>query len=150
MVSSTRVRRLINEARVDEAGALLGHQYSIDGVVVQGAQRGRTIGFPTANVSTANELLPPHGVYATTATLAGVVYPSVTNIGVRPTVDDSGRVSIETHIFELDRELYGAPIRIGFVQRLRDERTFESLDALKTQIQADCDRARMLFRRHSL
>ena len=150
VVSSTRVRRLINEARVDEAGALLGHQYSIDGVVVQGAQRGRTIGFPTANVSTANELLPPHGVYATTATLAGVVYPSVTNIGVRPTVDDSGRVSIETHIFELDRDLYGAPIRIGFVQRLRDERTFESLDALKTQIQADCDRARMLFRRLSL
>jgi len=150
VVSSTRVRRLINEARVDEAGALLGHQYSIDGVVVQGAQRGRTIGFPTANVSTANELLPPHGVYATTATLAGVVYPSVTNIGVRPTVDDSGRVSIETHIFELDRDLYGAPIRVGFVQRLRDERTFESLDALKTQIQADCDRARMLFRRLSL
>ncbi len=150
VVSSTRVRRLINEARVDEAGALLGHQYSIDGVVVQGAQRGRTIGFPTANVSTENELLPPHGVYATTATLAGVVYPSVTNIGVRPTVDDSGRVSIETHIFELDRDLYGAPIRVGFVQRLRDERTFESLDALKTQIQADCDRARMLFRRLSL
>lgn len=150
VVSSTRVRRLINEARVDEAGALLGHQYSIDGVVVQGAQRGRTIGFPTANVSTENELLPPHGVYATTATLAGVVYPSVTNIGVRPTVDDSGRVSIETHIFDLDRDLYGAPIRVGFVQRLRDERTFESLDALKTQIQADCDRARMLFRRLSL
>ncbi len=150
VVSSTRVRRLINEARVDEAGALLGHQYSIDGVVEQGAQRGRTIGFPTANVSTANELLPPHGVYATTVTLAGVVYPSVTNIGVRPTVDDSGRVSIETHIFEFDRDLYGAPIRVGFVQRLRDERTFESLDALKTQIQADCDRARMLFRRLSL
>ncbi len=68
----------------------------------------------------------------------------------QPTVDDSGRVSIETHIFEFDRDLYGAPIRVGFVQRLRDERTFESLDALKTQIQADCDRARMLFRRLSL
>jgi len=150
VVSSTRVRRLINEARVDEAGALLGHQYFVDGTVVRGDQRGRTIGFPTANLSTENELLPPHGVYATTATLDGLVYPSVTNIGVRPTVDQSGRVSIETHLFNLDRDLYGARMRVGFVQRLRDERAFESLDALKTQIQADCDRARVLFERLSL
>jgi riboflavin kinase/FMN adenylyltransferase len=150
VVSSTRVRRLINEARVDEAGALLGHQYFVDGTVVQGDQRGRTIGFPTANLSTENELLPPHGVYATTATVEGLVYPSVTNIGVRPTVDQSGRVSIETHLFNVDRNLYGARMRVGFVQRLRDERTFESLDALKTQIQADCDRARVLFERLSL
>ncbi|MGE3955252.1 MAG: bifunctional riboflavin kinase/FAD synthetase [Vicinamibacterales bacterium] len=150
VVSSTRVRRLINEARVDEAGALLGHQYSIDGIVVRGEQRGRTIGFPTANVATENELLPPFGVYATTASIDGVVHPSVTNIGVRPTVDDSGRVSIETHVFDLDRDLYGVPIRVGFVQRLRDERAFESLDALKAQIQADCDRARVLFQRLSL
>jgi riboflavin kinase/FMN adenylyltransferase len=150
VVSSTRVRRLLNEARVDEAGALLGHQYFIDGTVVQGEQRGRTIGFPTANLSTENELLPPHGVYATTATVEGLVYPSVTNIGVRPTVDQSGRVSIETHLFNLDRNLYGARMRVGFVQRLRDERTFESLDALKGQIQADCDRARVLFERLSL
>jgi len=150
VVSSTRVRRLINEARVDEAGALLGHQYFVDGTVVQGAQRGRTIGFPTANLSTENELLPPHGVYATTATIEGLVYPSVTNVGVRPTVDQSGRVSIETHLFNVDRNLYGARMRVGFVQRLRDERTFESLDALKTQIRADCDRARVLFERLSL
>lgn len=150
VVSSTRVRRLISEARVDEAGALLGHQYSIDGVIVLGQQRGRTIGFPTANLKTENELLPPNGVYATTATLGGVVYPSVTNVGVRPTVDDSGRISIETHIFDLERDLYGAHMRLGFVQRLRDERAFESLDALKTQIQADCDRARVLFQRLSL
>ncbi|HUR32276.1 MAG TPA: bifunctional riboflavin kinase/FAD synthetase [Vicinamibacterales bacterium] len=150
VVSSTRVRRLINEARVDEAGALLGHQYFIDGTVVHGAHRGRTIGFPTANVSTGNELLPPLGVYATTASVGGLVFPSVTNIGVRPTVDTSGQVSIETHIFNLDRDLYGAAIRVGFVQRLRDERTFESLDALKNQIQADCERARVLFARLSL
>lgn len=150
VVSSTRIRRLISEARVDEAGALLGHQYSLDGVIVLGQQRGRTIGFPTANLQTANELLPPNGVYATTATLSGVVYPSVTNIGVRPTVDDSGRVSIETHVFDLDRDLYGAEMRLGFVQRLRDERAFESLDALKGQIQVDCDRARVLFQRLSL
>ena len=122
----------------------------IDGQVVTGDQRGRTIGFPTANVATENELLPPFGVYATTLTIGGLVYPSVTNIGVRPTVDDSGRVSIEVHIFGFDRGIYGARVRVGFVQRLRDERKFESLDALKAQIASDSDRARLLFRRLSL
>src|SRR6476661_8684013 len=77
VVSSTRVRRLIGEGRVDEAGALLGHQYFIDGTVVRGAARGREIGFPTANLQTANELLPPPGVYATTASINGVALPSV-------------------------------------------------------------------------
>src|SRR5919112_6664833 len=89
VVSSTRVRRLIAEGRIDEAGALLGHQYYLDGTVVEGDRRGRTIGFPTANLCTENELLPPHGVYATTTTVDGMVHPSVTNIGVRPTVDSS-------------------------------------------------------------
>jgi len=89
-------------------------------------------------------------VYATTATVGEIVYPSVTNIGVRPTVDTSGRVTVETHIFDFDRDLYGAAIRIGFVQRLRDERAFASLDLLKGQIAADCQRARALFDRLSL
>jgi riboflavin kinase/FMN adenylyltransferase len=150
VVSSTRIRRLISEGRVDEAGALLGHQYAIDGVVVEGDRRGRTIGFPTANLTTENELLPPHGVYATTTTVEGVVHASITNIGVRPTVDASGRTTIETHLFNVQPDLYGASLRLGFVQRLRDERTFESLDALKTQIAADCGRARVLFDRLSL
>ena len=150
VVSSTRVRRLVSEARVDEAAALLGHAYVIDGVVVRGDQRGRTIGFPTANLCTENELVPPHGVYATNAILDGIVMPSVTNVGTRPTVDASGRTSIETHIFDLDRDLYGATLRLAFVQRLRDERAFESLNMLKTQIAADCARARVLFDRLSL
>ena len=150
VVSSTRIRRLVSEGRVDEAGALLGRQYAIDGTVLQGDQRGRTIGFPTANLCTQNELLPPNGVYATTTTLAGIVHPSVTNIGVRPTVDASGRLTIETHVFGLDRDLYGASLRLGFVQRIRDERPFESLDLLKAQIVVDCDRARGLFDRLSL
>jgi len=135
---------------VDEAGALLGHQYYIDGTVVEGDKRGRTIGFPTANLSTDNELLPPHGVYATTVTINGIIHAAVTNIGVRPTVDSSGRTTIETHIFNADLDLYGVAIRVGFVQRLRDERAFESLDALKAQIAADCGRARVLFDRLSL
>jgi riboflavin kinase / FMN adenylyltransferase len=150
VVSSTRVRRLVSEGRVDEAGALLGHQYFVDGVVMRGDQRGRTIGFPTANLCSENELLPPHGVYATTARVGAIVLPSVTNVGTRPTVDQSGRTVIETHVFDFDRDLYGQPIRISFVQRLRDERTFESLDALRAQIDADCQRARVLFTRLSL
>jgi len=150
VVSSTRIRRLVSEGRVDEAGALLGHQYYIDGSVIRGDQRGRAIGFPTANLCSENELLPPNGVYATTTEVAGIVHPSVTNVGTRPTVDDSGRVTVETHIFNLDRDLYGQSIRVGFVQRLRDERAFESLDLLRAQIDADCQRARMLFNRLSL
>ena len=150
VVSSTRIRRLVSEGRVDEAGALLGHQYYIDGTVTAGDRRGRTIGFPTANLCTENELVPPNGVYATTATIAGTVRPSVTNVGVRPTVDPSGRTTVETHIFDFDRDIYGASLRVGFVQRLRDERPFESLDALRHQIASDCGRARVLFDRHSL
>src|SRR5256886_7588343 len=128
VVSSTRIRRLVAEGRVDEAGALLGHQYYIDGTVVHGDHRGRTLGFPTANLCSENELLPPHGVYATMATIDGIVRPSITNIGARPTVDRSGRPVTETHIFAFDGDLYGASIRVGFVQRMRDERAFESLD----------------------
>jgi riboflavin kinase/FMN adenylyltransferase len=150
VVSSTRIRRLVGEGRVDEAGALLGHQYFLDGTVVRGDQRGRTIGFPTANLCTENELLPPHGVYATTARIGEILYPAITNVGTRPTVDSSGRTMVETHIFNLDSDLYGRAIRVGFVQRLRDERAFESLDQLRAQIEADCVRARVLFNRLSL
>ena len=150
VVSSTRIRRLVSEGRIDEAGALLGHAYYIDGSVVHGDHRGRTLGFPTANVSTDNELLPPRGVYATTTTIDGVVHASVTNVGVRPTVDSSGRTSVETHLFDFDRDLYDRSIRVGFVQRLRDERAFDGLDALRSQIAADCARARVLFDQLSL
>src|SRR5215203_2126530 len=83
VVSSTRVRRLVSEGRVDEAAALLGHHYFLDGTVVRGAGRGRSIGVPTANLATPNDLVPPAGVYATLATVEGIVLPAVTNIGMR-------------------------------------------------------------------
>ena len=150
VVSSTRVRRLVSEGRVDEAGALLGHHYVIDGVVSHGHHRGRTLGFPTANLSTENELIPPNGVYATTAALDSVVYSSITSIGVRPTFGDDAQRVIETHLLEFNRELYGARLRLGFVQRLRDEKHFESVDALMAQIDVDRARARSLFDRMSL
>src|ERR1041384_313984 len=89
VVSSTRVRRLVSEARVDEAGALLGHPYYIDGTIVEGRKRGREIGFPTANLATENELVPPYGVYATTLTVDGYIHPGLTNIGMRPTFGET-------------------------------------------------------------
>jgi riboflavin kinase / FMN adenylyltransferase len=150
VVSSTRIRRLVGEGRVDEAGALLGHPYAIDGTIVRGAERGRTLGFPTANLQTDNELVPPNGVYATTVGIDGVNRPAITNIGVRPTFGDVVAPVIETHILAFDRDLYGASVRLGFVQRLRDERPFEGVDALRAQIAADIDRARALFERMSL
>jgi riboflavin kinase/FMN adenylyltransferase len=135
---------------VDEAGALLGHHYFIDGTVSRGAGRGRGIGFPTANLSTCNDLLPPSGVYATTVTIDDVVRPSITNIGMRPTFGDVDRPVVETHIFDINRDLYDATIRLSFVQRVRDERTFPDVDALRAQIEADVRSARRLFGRISL
>jgi riboflavin kinase/FMN adenylyltransferase len=150
VVSSTRIRRLVAEGRVDEAGALLGHHFYIDGTIIKGAGRGRELGVPTANIQTQNELVPPHGVYATTITVDDVVYPSVTNVGLRPTFDDVGRTTIETHALGLDRDLYGHTVRLNFIQRLRDERRFPDVDALKAQIDADVRRARRLFDRLSV
>ena len=150
VVSSTRVRRLLTEGRVDEAAALLGHHFFIDGTVTRGAGRGRELGFPTANLCTDNELVPPSGVYATLVTVDGVVHRSITNIGVRPTFGDVDRQVIETHLFGVERDLYGGTLRLSFVQRLRDERAFPDVDALRAQIEADCRAAERLFGHISL
>ena len=168
IVSSTRIRRLVGEGRVDEAGALLGHHYAIDGTVVEGARRGREIGFPTANLATENELVPPHGVYATAVTIDGELHPSVTNIGQRPTFGDQLTTTIETHVIPFDSgrdgvaaaspaqgprpalDLYGRTLRLAFVQRLRDERKFPDVEALQDQIAADVRRATRLFDRLSV
>jgi riboflavin kinase/FMN adenylyltransferase len=150
VVSSTRIRRLVSEGRVDEAGALLGHHYAIDGVVVEGAKRGRDIGFPTANLSTDNDLLPPHGVYATALSVDGAVYPSVTNIGQRPTFGEQLATTVEAHVIGQSLDLYGRTLRLAFVQRLRDERKFADIEGLQDQIAADVRRARRLFDRLSV
>jgi riboflavin kinase / FMN adenylyltransferase len=150
VVSSTRIRRLVAEGRVDEAGALLGHAYALEGTSVEGKRRGRELGFPTANLRTDNELIPPHGVYATTLTVDGIVRAAVTNVGVNPTFGDNNATSIETHVLRYDRQLYGERVQLGFVQRLRDERRFDDVDALRAQIDADCRRAERLFTRLSV
>ena len=150
VVSSTRIRRLLAEGRVDEAAALLGHHYAIEGTVVEGNKRGREIGFPTANLATDNELVPPNGVYATAITIDGQVLPSVTNIGQRPTFGDSLATTIEAHVMGQSMDLYGRKVRLAFVQRLRDERKFPDLEALQEQISADVRRAARLFDRLSV
>jgi len=151
VVSSTRIRRLISEGRVDEAAALLGRQYCIEGTVVPGDKRGHGLGFPTANLDTPNELLPPNGVYATVLLLDGVIHPAITNVGVRPTFGGgTSVVVVETHVFDLDRDLYGRRVRLAFVQRMRDERAFDGPASLREQIEMDCRHARALFARLSL
>ena len=145
VVSSTRIRRLVTEGRMDEAGALLGRMYAIDGTVVEGRCRGRALGFPTANLRTANDLMLPHGVYATTLTIDGVVRASITNVGVRPTFEQGTETTVETHVLGYSGDLYGRQVRLGFVLRLRDERAFEDADELRAQIEADVRRATRLF-----
>jgi len=146
VVSSTRIRRLVAEARMDEAAALLGRAYYVDGTIVEGRRRGRELGFPTANLETRNELVPPNGVYATIMTIDGVVHGGVTNIGMRPTFGET-TPTIETHVLDYSGNLYGHTVRLAFVQRLRDERRFEDVDALRAQIDADKRRAERLFTR---
>ena len=139
VVSSTRIRRLVSEGRVDEAGALLGHQYFLDGTVVRGDQRGRTIGFPTANLCTENELLPPHGVYATTARIGDVVHAvgdqhrhAADRRPVRAHRRSRPTSSISTRISTARRSASGSSSGCATSGR------FESLDLLRAQIDADC------------
>ena len=144
VVSSTRVRHLVGEGRVDEAGALLGHHYFIDGVVVHGDGRGRELGVPTANLKLVNELLPAYGIYATMAILDGVHHRAVTSVGVRPTIGD-GPVTVETHLLDGAGDLYGRTMRLAFVRWMREERKFDGLEPLKAQMAVDCAEARALF-----
>jgi len=145
VVSSTRIRHLLAEGRVDEAGALLGHHYFIDGEVVHGDARGRELGFPTANLRTDNELTPANGIYATLVRLGDTWQRSVTSIGVRPTIAASA-CTIETFILDGTHDLYGQRLRLAFVKYLRPELKFDGLDPLKIQIAADVAEAAALFR----
>jgi riboflavin kinase/FMN adenylyltransferase len=145
--SSTRARDAIHAGDLAEAEAVLGRFHAFTGTVVAGAQRGRTIGFPTANLDDVVELVPPNGVYAVVVDrivdgVARALGPGVMNIGVRPTVDEAARRSLEVHLFDRAEDLYGQSLRIHLVRWLRPERKFDSLDALKAQIASDAQAAR--------
>ena len=149
VVSSTRIRRLVEEGRVDEAAALLGHQYTVEGAVVRGDARGRTLGMPTANLETPNELLPANGVYATVALVDGIQYPAVTSVGVRPTIGDD-RFTVETHLFDVTLDLYDRRMAVAFVRWLRAEQRFDGLAALAAAMADDAAQAKALFARMAL
>ncbi len=144
VVSSSRIRRLVAEGRVDEAGSLLGHHYFIDGTIVRGDGRGRGFGFPTANLQSANELMPAEGVYATIALLGSTAYRAVSSVGVRPTIGD-GQFTVETFILDGTHEIYGASMRLAFVKWLREQQRFDTVEALAARIAADAADAAALF-----
>lgn len=144
--SSSKIRELILLGHVEAAATLLGRPYRIEGLVVRGDGRGRTIGIPTANVESGRELLPRVGVYATRAVLPdGSVAHSVTNIGLRPTFQGEG-VRVEAHLLDRDIDLYGQRLSLDVIARVRDERRFGGVEALQTQIHLDIAAARALLR----
>jgi len=144
-VSSSRVRDALARGAVDAARALLGRSYFVDGTVVVGDQRGRTIGVPTANLAPENEILPARGVYAARCRLAdGRWLSAVVNVGSRPTFG-GGLLRVEAHLLDFAGDVYGTALRVAFEQRLRDERRFAGREALVAQIQEDIARARALL-----
>lgn len=142
IVSSTLIRDLILEGKVDECRLMLGRHYSIGGEVVRGNMIGRTIGFPTSNILIdENMVTPSNGVYVTRCNYNFKQYEGITNVGIKPTIGDNKRV-IETHIFDFNNDIYGREIKVEFIKKLRDEMKFPSVDALAEQIQKDCRAAR--------
>ena len=146
--SSTLVRTALEDGEPRKAAALLGHWWSINGRVTKGDQRGRTIGFPTANVELGECLQPKKGVYAVRAILeddaSGKIYNGVANLGSRPTFDKND-ILLEAHLFDFDQDIYDHHIRVEFVSYLREEKKFDSIDDLKQQIQQDCHVARIVL-----
>ncbi len=139
-VSSSRIRSALSEGQVRVASELLGRPFFYKAEVVHGDKRGRTIGFPTANMKCDTKFPLRSGVYATTVFWQGKIYPSVTNLGTRPTFDSS-ELRMETHLLHEDLELYGEILEVSFHERIRDERKFGSLEELKHQIRADTELA---------
>lgn len=138
-VSSTKVRNLLLEGNVSAAHAMLGTAYSISGKVIRGAQRGRTIGFPTANIALPDidKLVPKMGVYAVTILIKDHWYIGMLNLGYNPTVVTDNEVKIEVHLFDFHQDIYDQELKVCFISRLRNEQKFESIEALKSQLQQD-------------
>src|SRR5437667_734244 len=145
-VSSSKIRELLAAGRVNVARRMLGRPYGVEGVIIRGNRRGHTIGFPTANLKPHNRVIPRFGVYTTATLIDGTWRKSITNIGVRPTFEDTTEPSIESYIFDFDGELYGDALRVRFLHRIRDERKFSGIEELKAQIENDTRRARNYFR----
>jgi riboflavin kinase/FMN adenylyltransferase len=151
-VNSTRVRALLGEGLVEEAARLLDRPYTVWGRVIAGERRGRSLGFPTANLELENEVLPQAGVYAGHVRFldpgsppAGRRWPAVANLGHRPTFGGDARLLCEAHLLDFEGDVYGRRVELAFERRLRAERRFPDAEALRAQIAADADRARRLL-----
>ena len=147
VISSTEIRKLIAVGKVKEAASLLGHPYSLQGLVAHGDQRGRTIGFPTANLNYAREkVIPAGGIYACWAYVGKEKFQAAVNIGTNPTfTPDKQTLSVEAFLLDFDREIYGEEVRLEFVARLREELKFESVDALIAEIGRDVMKTREIL-----
>lgn len=150
-ISSTQVRKAIQAGEIGIANRMLGWDYSIKGTVVCGTQRGRTIGYPTANIAhiDKDKILPKQGVYAVRVLLSGRLYEAMLNIGTNPTVADDSLIKIEVHIFNFGQEIYNQEISVQFVERLRDEQKFDTLDELKAQLAMDAKKANSVLESYS-
>jgi riboflavin kinase/FMN adenylyltransferase len=146
-VSSSRIRELLAQGKVNLARRMLGRPYGVEGLVERGAERGRQLGFPTANLHPHNRVIPRNGVYVTGTLIEGQWHRSVTNLGVRPTFGAEKEPSVETFVMNWEGDLYGDVVRVRFLRRLRDERKFGSIEELKAQIEKDVARAQSYFER---
>lgn len=140
-VSSSRIREHLTVGDIGDANRLLGRQFAMEGKVIHGHHRGKTIGFPTANIKHESKLLPPEGVYAGYCRVRSEIHPAVMNIGRNPTFKDR-RLSYEVHILDFDADIYGEHIRVYLVEKLRPEMVFSGIDELKAQILRDIERSR--------
>ncbi|MES2514586.1 MAG: bifunctional riboflavin kinase/FAD synthetase [Bacteroidota bacterium] len=138
-ISSTRIRKAIDEGDIQTANEFLGYSFFVTGKVVKGKQLGRTIGYPTANIfiDDADKLIPKIGVYAVNVILKGITYKGMLNVGVNPTTDTDDKIKIEVNIFEFDEDIYGETLKVEFVKRIRDEEKFANLDELKQALAND-------------
>lgn len=142
LVSSSLIRKFIQTGQVDKCPKYLGRPYIVPGKVIRGKRLGSKLGFPTANLALPKDMIcPPFGVYITAAHLDGRTLPSVTNVGVRPTIGDE-RLLVETHIFGIDENLYDRDLNISFIRKIRNELRFESVEALRSQVELDKETAR--------
>ena len=144
-ISSSRIRQLLEEGRVDEVRPLLGRFHFVSGTVVKGHRRGRALGFPTANISSQTEVMPPDGIYATLFHVRNKQWLSVSSIGINPTFGDGPR-TVESFIFDFDGDIYGESVKLSFVKRIREERKFTIVDDLIGQIDEDVKCAKAIFR----
>jgi riboflavin kinase/FMN adenylyltransferase len=149
VISSTKIRESLRSGEMERASSMLGYDYSLEGAVVEGKKIGRSMGFPTANMKLYEplKLLPADGVYAVKVHVVNKSFIGITNIGTRPTVSMNGEKSIETHILDFDEDIYGLPLRVEFVERLREEVKFSSIEMLRQQLCKDSEKARVVLER---